>query len=310
MHRVETTISWINRLKSWSPVTNLSLERVKFNMQKLQNAAIQGDEYQRGTLFEKEVMEYLLEKWQRSCMYCGTKDALFEKEHLIPRSRGGSNRISNLGLSCRECNLAKSNLTLEEFLINKQTLLIKIKNQLKAPLKDAAVVNATRNRLLLEMLKFNIPLETGTGAQTKFNRKQFNIPKTHALDAACTSNISGVNNWNIPHIGIKCTGRGSYARTRLDKYGFPRLYFPKEKKVFGFQTGDIIKTIICINSVFKSIIGKIAVRSSGYFNLLYNKKLLSIKWNQCKLVQKADGYQYDVKRYSFLCIENQLITVE
>ncbi len=309
MHRVETTMSWINRLIRWSPVELLALERVKFDMQKMQNSDIQGTEYQQGTLFEKEVMEYLLEKWNHKCMYCGIEDVPFEKEHLIPRSRGGSNRISNLGLSCRKCNQAKSNLTLEEFLVNKPELLKKIKASLKRPLKDAAAVNATRNKLLVEMLKTGLPVETGTGAQTKYNRKMYSVPKTHALDAACVGDICGVNNWGIPHLGIKCTGRGSYSRTRLDKYGFPRIYFPKEKRVFGFQTGDIVKAIIKTKNTFKTIIGKIAVRTSGYFALVKEKDVFSVKWHNCKIIQRADGYQYYNKQYSFYSVGNNLLTV-
>lgn len=309
MHRIETTMGWINRLIRWSPIVSLALERVKFDMQKMQNSDIQGIQYQQGTLFEKEVMEYLLEKWNHKCMYCGIEDVPFEKEHLIPRSRGGSNRISNLGLSCRKCNQAKSNLTLEEFLANKPELLKKIKATLKKPLKDAAAVNATRNKLFYEMLKTGLPVETGTGAQTKYNRKMYNIPKTHALDAACVGDIRGVKNWGIPHLGIKCTGRGSYSRTRLNKYGFPRIYFPKEKRVFGFQSGDMVKTIIKIKNTFKAVIGKIAVRSSGHFALIYGKVTINVKWSNCKLVQRADGYQYYKKQYEFYSVGNRFLTV-
>ena len=309
MHRIETTMSWITRLIRWSPIATLALERVKFDMQKMQNPEIQGTEYQRGTLFEKEVMEYLLEKWNHKCMYCNIENVPFEKEHLIPRSRGGSNRISNLGLSCRKCNQAKGSLTLDEFLFNKPELLKKIKASLKRPLKDAAAVNATRNKLLAEMLKTGLAVETGTGAQTKYNRKSYRIPKTHALDAACVGDIQGIKNWNIPHLGIKCIGRGSYARTRLDKYGFPRIYFPKEKRVFGFQSGDIVKAAIKTKDTFKTVIGKIAVRTRGYFALVYEKISFDVKWCNCKIIQRADGYQYQRKEYSFYDIDNRILTV-
>ena len=309
MHRVETTMTWINRLIRWSPIATLALERVKFDMQKMQNPEIQGTEYQRGTLFEKEVMEYLLEKWNHKCMYCNIENVPFEKEHLIPRSRGGSNRISNLGLSCRKCNQAKGSLTLDEFLFNKPELLKKIKASLKRPLKDASAVNATRNKLLAEMLKTGLAVETGTGAQTKYNRKLYRIPKTHALDAACVGDIQGIKNWNIPHLGIKCIGRGSYARTRLDKYGFPRIYFPKEKRVFGFQSGDIVKAVIKTKDAFKTVIGKIAVRTRGYFALVYEKISFDVKWCNCKIIQRADGYQYQRKEYSFYDIDNRILTV-
>lgn len=48
------------------------------------------------------------------CEYCRAPEAVFnlpfEVEHIIPVSRGGSDESENLALSCRSCNLYKSNL--------------------------------------------------------------------------------------------------------------------------------------------------------------------------------------------------------
>ncbi len=86
---------------------------------------------------------------------------------------------------------------------------------------------------------------------------------------------------------IKSQGRGSYARTRADKYGFPRLYMPRVKIVLGFKTGDIVKS--------PRGTGRISVRSNGYFHLKTNKgKTTTIKHNLCKLLQRCDGYSYQI----------------
>ena len=37
-------------------------------------------------------------------------------DHVIPRSKGGTNRLSNLVLACCECNQAKGSLSVEEFI--------------------------------------------------------------------------------------------------------------------------------------------------------------------------------------------------
>jgi hypothetical protein len=42
-------------------------------------------------------------------------------------------------------------------------------------------------------------------------------------------------------LAIKATGRGRYKRTRLTKHGFPRSYLMRQKKVQGFQTGDMVR---------------------------------------------------------------------
>ena len=37
-------------------------------------------------------------------------------DHILPRSKGGNNSIENLGICTKEANMAKSNLTLNEFI--------------------------------------------------------------------------------------------------------------------------------------------------------------------------------------------------
>lgn len=51
------------------------------------------------------------------CIYCNTKvpTKLVSPDHKLPRSRGGSDTIENIQLTCRGCNFAKGSLTDEEF---------------------------------------------------------------------------------------------------------------------------------------------------------------------------------------------------
>nr|WP_255528690.1 RRXRR domain-containing protein [Methylobacter sp. BlB1] len=77
-HRVESTMSWVNRLRRWMRGDSLAVERVKFDMQKMQNPDILGIEYQQGELAGFEVREYLLEKWGRQCTYRGIENVPLE----------------------------------------------------------------------------------------------------------------------------------------------------------------------------------------------------------------------------------------
>lgn len=312
-HRVDTTLSWVKRLQRWTPVSMLAIERVKFDMQKLSNPAILGLEYQQGTLFQYEVKEYLLEKWDHKCAYCNSDDRILEVEHILAKARGGSNRISNLAIACVKCNRAKGSIPIEIFLKDKPALLAKILSQLKKPLKDAAAVNATRNSLFTKLLSLGIPVIMGTGALTKWNRSRLGIPKTHALDAACVGDVLAVNNWYRPHIEIKCVGRGRYSRTILDKYGFPRAYLMKNKIVFGFATGDIVKATVKYfidgKRYFKNIYSRIVAKLDGRFTISYDNLITTVKWSNCKLVQKADGYSYSSRGYSYIVVQNKILTL-
>ena len=192
-HRVDTTMSWVKKLRKLVPVTALWVENVKFDTQKLQNPEVSGVEYQQGTLFGFEVREYLLEKFERRCVYCGAENTPLNIDHVVPRAKGGSDRVSNLVLACTECNQKKGAQPLEVFLKGKPEQFERIRRQLKAPLRDAAAVNATRWALFNALKQTGLPVATGTGAQTKFNRKAFGIPKEHWLDALCVGRINGAD---------------------------------------------------------------------------------------------------------------------
>ena len=91
-------------------------------------------------------------------------------EHIHPRSLGGSNRISNLCLACKKCNLKKGTQNIEQFLAQKPDILKRVMSQAKRPLKDAAAVNSTRWALFNKLKETGLPVSTGSGGLTKFNR--------------------------------------------------------------------------------------------------------------------------------------------
>lgn len=43
------------------------------------------------------------------CSYCGTTDDIFQIDHIIPRSKGGTNARTNLCVCCVSCNTSKGN---------------------------------------------------------------------------------------------------------------------------------------------------------------------------------------------------------
>ena len=293
-HRVDTCKSWVSRIEKWAPITTLSTELVRFDMQKMENPEISGIEYQQGALVGYEVREYLLEKWNRTCAYCGATGVALEIEHIHPKSRGGSNRISNLTLACRPCNQKKGSKPINEFLAHDPVRLKRIQSQAKKPLKDAAAVNSTRNALVRALRDTGLPIELGSGGRTKYNRIRLGIKKTHALDAVCVGQVDCVVGWKRPTLNIKCTGRGSYSRTTMNRYGFPRGYLMRQKRVMGFASGDLVRAVVPTKSKkVGSYIGKVAIRKSGSFNIqTATDKIQGISYKYCRLLQRADGYSY------------------
>lgn len=299
-HRVDTIQSWVQRIRRYAPVMQLAQELVRFDMQQLENPEIAGVEYQQGELAGYEVREYLLEKWQRQCAYCDAINVPLQIEHIQPKARGGSNRISNLTLACAPCNTKKGAQSVSSFLANDPKRLAHTQAQAKRPLRNAAAVNTTRWKLLNALKATGLPVNTGSGGLTKFNRTRLQMPKTHALDAVCVGEVGHVKQWQKPTLVIKATGRGSYQRTRLNRFGFPRGYLTRKKRIHGFQTGDRVKAVVTQGKKIGTYIGRVAVRASGSFNIQTAQSLIQgISHRYCTLIQRADGYGYSTRIDSF-----------
>lgn len=294
-HRVDTTVAWVHRIQRFAPVSAISTELVRFDMQALQNPEISGVEYQQGTLIGYEVREYLLEKFNRTCAYCDATGVPLQIEHIQAKANSGSNRVSNLTLGCEPCNLKKNARDIREFLSRQPARLAKILAQAKAPQRDAAAVNATRWALVNALKATGLAVETGSGGRTKFNRSQFGIPKTHALDAACVGQMVSITNWQKPTLSIKATGRGTYQRTLRDKYGCVRSYLTRQKRHFGYQTGDRVAANVPKGKRAGSHSGRVAIKASGNFTIqTKHGKVTDVPHRFCTLIQRGDGYGYSM----------------
>lgn len=107
----------------------------------MMNPDIQGMEYQRGTLCGWQVRAYVMERDQGRCVYCRRSNARLELDHVRPRSVG-SDRVDNLVACCRDCNVAKEQPAIEQFLSDQPALLERILQRLQRfDLAHAAHVN-------------------------------------------------------------------------------------------------------------------------------------------------------------------------
>jgi 5-methylcytosine-specific restriction endonuclease McrA len=61
-------------------------------------------------------------KTNGSCYYCEDKldPNNWEKDHMKPKSKGGTNRLDNLAPSCPDCNDEKGAMTVKEYLKDKR----------------------------------------------------------------------------------------------------------------------------------------------------------------------------------------------
>ena len=222
---------------------------------------------------------------------------------MTPRSCGGTDRISNLAIACHTCNQAKGKRTPEEWAVSLQRShkaidrmrfanCDKVRVQAKTPLKDAAAMNTTRWALLRRLADFGLPIETGSGGLTKFNRTQLGLPKAHWLDAACvgTSTPDVLRIEGGPALRVKATGHGRRQRCGTDKHGFPTRHAPRAKRFLNFQTGDLVRATILRGRHTGIHIGRVTIR----FRLSFVLDGFDVHPKHLILLQRADGYGYDI----------------
>jgi 5-methylcytosine-specific restriction endonuclease McrA len=288
--RIQNTLTWVARLQRLAPVGSIGLELVKFDTQLLQNPEISGVAYQQGTLAGYEIREYLLEKWRRKCAYCQASNVPLEVEHMTPRTRHGSDAVWNLTLACRSCNQRKGTRTAAEFGFPELEAIG------KRPLRDAAAVNITRQVLFHRLEALGLPLETGTGGRTKWNRTVRGLPKTHWLDAACvgastpeTLRITGVR-----PLLLRATGRHSRQMCRTNRFGFPDKAPKATSVVGGLRTGDMVRAVVAAPSIKAGVyVGRLAVRATGWCNLRTAAGTIQgIHVRSCTPLHRGDGYAY------------------
>lgn len=312
----QNIVNFIKKLMRLSNVRSIALESVKFDTQKMEDASISGVEYQQGKLQGYEVRNYLLEKTGHTCQYCrgASEDKRLEVEHIQPKSRGGSNRLSNLTIACRTCNVDKGNRSLSEYLHELTGLRTKLaKTRTRhierlldsgkpyAPLRYAAWVNTMRHLLAEDLSKLVPHFVVGTGGQTHYNRiQELKLPKEHYYDALAVAGLPPEGTYNIAThqvLEVKAYGRGSRFRGRTNACGIITKNLMREKQIYGFQTGDLVKAVVLKGKKQGVHIGRVAIRKSGYFDIRTSGGTVQgISHKYCTVIQRNDGYGYTLKQ--------------
>ncbi len=233
----QATVRAVRFIALFLPVGQITVEVGSFDTQKMQKPDIAGIEYQQGELEGYLLREYLLERFQRTCVYCGAQGVPLEIDHLIPKARGGSNRASNLTLSCRPCNQRKGQQTAAEFGFPG------VQAKARVPLKHAAHVSSLKSRVIhdLQAIFGESQVSITYGYETKYKRVQvIDLPKSHSNDAVAIACEIGevVKPLEIVH-QIRCLGRGQYQRFN-GLHSEHKCWAPRTLR--GFKLYELVKT--------------------------------------------------------------------
>jgi len=277
-NRAESILNDVYKLSATLPISKIVVEIASFDTQRMASAKIEGIEYQHGTLFGYEVKQYLLTVNKHKCAYCGglSGNNILEIEHILPQSKGGTDKVSNLTISCRVCNADKGGMTLgqwERVLCEKRSEIsekrlknipaIKKQSKLKKGFQYSALTQSYKNYLLDELRK-DFVVEVTFGATTKYQRNQLGLPKSQINDALVIA--SEGKPFKMPKYYIlERQVKKRYPRDYISppKKGEPIVKYKRRKEMFGFRLWDLVR---CNHTKLGEVAGYIqGRRSSGSF---------------------------------------------
>ena len=179
--RIDNTFFWIDKFCMLLPNPKLNIEVGKFDVQKMINPNIQGKEYQQGEMFGYYDMRYfILSRDNYTCQVCKkSKDKIFNTHHIVFKSKGGSNKASNLITVCTDCHTHKNHQ-------DGEILWKWMKDKKKVPqYKEAPFMNTLRKKVFSKYPNSKIVY----GSWTTPKRKELKLTKEHYNDALVISGI-------------------------------------------------------------------------------------------------------------------------
>jgi len=236
------------------PISSQTLEEAKFDTQLFMNPNISKTDYQHGQMEGHENFKTFIRYRDKStCAICGKKTK-GEVHHIIPRSKGGTDRPENGVFLCEKCHrdLHQGKTSLPENL----ELAAKSSKYLKA----AAAMNTMSKRLIKRVREEfpDIPTYRTFGSITKARRNKYGIEKSHAADARMisgdpTSEPLGYVYYlrqfrrhnrqmheHQPRIRKAHDGKPGMPRAKRKKLGYVRRECRELKSVFGFTKRSIV----------------------------------------------------------------------
>ena len=312
--RLANTETWVRRLCSLFPVTLVRVETAVFDTQLMADQEITGREYQQGDLAGWQLRSYIFHRNGAKCTYCGnTKAERYELDHIVPRSRGGADRVSNLVVSCHDCNLQKGNSSVEEFLQDRPERLTSIRNIRRAPLAGASQMNIIVPELLRRLEAMGLPVAEHDAYTTSWTRKRLGVPKTHVNDALCIGTPNALTYLPAIKTVVKSVGHGDRQMLRpSDRHGNPRgqgyrdyCRLPRQrqgytrcpghrsrrKQLKGLASGDLVQ----FRHRRHGLVRGYAALTGGRVAVPHAGKPVSVRAQDAVLLARNHGYRVSIE---------------
>jgi len=236
-HKVESHLTIARKVCEILPISKIIVEVASFDVQKIKNPTISGEEYQQGEQLDFwNTREYVLFRDGHLCQCCKgkSKDPVLNVHHIESRKTGGD-APNNLITLCETCHTGyhKGIITLPKTIKRGMSF------------RDAAFMGIMRwaffNRLKEDFEAVGAEVGLTYGYITKHTRINNGLSKEHYIDARCISgNPTAASDGTVYfQKKVRCHNRQIHKNTILKGGYRKRNQAPYE--VMGFRLYDKVR---------------------------------------------------------------------
>lgn len=269
------------------PITNITVEVASFDIQKIKNPEISGEEYQQGEqLGFWNVREYVLFRDNHECQCCHSKskDKILNVHHIESRKIGGDSP-NNLVTLCDTCHHKYHQGEIE----------LKLKRG--KSFRDAIFMGIMRWTFYNMLKEKHQNVALTYGYITKNIRIKNNLPKDHYIDARCISGNPQATQLGYVYYQkkVRCHNR------QIHKNAFLKGGIRKNNQAAFLIKGFRLFDKVLFENKEYFIFGR---RTSGFFDIrnLSGDKVNkgSISFKKLKLVETKKYYLVERRSAIFL----------
>ena len=171
---IQTHVNMVRRIRKFLPVDTWTLEINRFAFMRLDDGSVVGTDFQNGKLRGyKDEDDYVFHLQDGKCLCCG-KEKIDHYHHIVPRSRGGSDRWYNKAGLCKRCHS----------MVHRREISLSAEGKRKR-YAGISVLNQAVPYIAVKLKKLMPHFDTCTGKDTHDIRELFDIAKDHDNDAVC-----------------------------------------------------------------------------------------------------------------------------
>ena len=282
--KVDSHLTMIEKVRKILPISDIVAEVASFDIQKIKNPSISGEEYQQGEQLDFwNVREYVLFRDGHTCQCCKgkSKDKILNVHHIESRKTGGD-APNNLITLCETCHTG----------YHKGTVKLPKTIHRGMSFRDATFMGIMRWAFYNKLKEIYPNVSLTYGYITKHTRIENDLPKDHYIDARCISgNPKAVSSGEVFYYKkVRCHNRQIH-KAKILKGGIKkRNQAPYEVKGFRLYDKVLWKGQKCF------IFGR---RSTGRMDL----RLLdgthinaSVGYKNLKLLNMCSNYLIEQKK--------------